>query len=432
MTHSATRTIDGTPIGRVEGEGRLRIELHAGAVASVELRIFEPPRFFEALLRGRAYTEPPDITARICGICPVAYQMSACAAIEDACGMTVGGGLAELRRLLYCGEWLESHALHVYMLHAPDFLGYDGAVAMARDHRSDVERGLRLKRLGNRIMEVVGGRAIHPVNVRVGGFYRLPTAGELGELVHELRWALGAAMATVEWVSGFRAPAFEGDWDLIALAEPGAYPSLGRSVQASSGRLDIDAADFLAHVHERHVAHSTALHSSWAGGEYLVGALARYAISHAALPPQAAMAARDAGLGEMCRNPFQSIVVRSVEMMVACEEAMRIIDGYEAPRTPSVQVAPRAGVGHGVSEAPRGLLYHRYELAADGTIASATIVPPTSQNQAAIEHDLRRFAAENSGLDDATLATRCEQLVRCYDPCISCATHFLDVQVLRR
>ena len=431
MTHNGVRTLDGAPLSRVEGEGRLRITIRDGAVDTVELRIFEPPRFFEALLRGRAYTESPDITARICGICPVAYQMSACAAIEDACGAQVGGALAALRRLLYCGEWLESHALHIYMLHAPDFLGYDSAVSMARDHRTLVQRGLRLKRTGNRILEVIGGRAIHPINVRVGGFYRLPSREELRELHTELQWALGAALETVEWVAGFTFPAFAGSWDLIALREPGAYPTMARTIASASGRLNIDAAEFPRHVQEHHVSHSTALHSTWAGGEYLLGALARYAISGQALTPRAATVARDAGLGEVCRNPFQSIIVRSVELVAACEVALRILESYEAPAAPAEHVAPRAGIGHGVSEAPRGLLYHRYELEGDGTIASATIVPPTSQNQAAIEHDVRRFAGANVDLDDDTLATRCEQLVRAYDPCISCATHFLDVSVIR-
>ena len=431
MTHSTVRTIDGAPLARVEGEGKLRIELRDGGVEDLQLRIFEPPRFFEGFLRGRAHTEPPDITARICGICPVAYQMSACAAIEDACGVTVDGQLQELRRLLYCGEWIESHALHVYMLHAPDFLGYDGVVPMAQDHRAVVERGLRLKRAGNRILEVLGGRAIHPINVRVGGFYRIPPAAELRELAAELAWALEAAVDTVEWVSGFTFPDFESGWDLIALRETGEYPALGRRVTSSSGRLDVDAAELPLHVHEHQVAHSTALHSTWDGGEYLVGALSRYAVSGRWLPPRARDAARDAGLGDVCRNPFRSIVVRSVEMVAACEEALRVLEGFITPPAASVDVAPRAGAGHGVSEAPRGLLYHRYELGADGSIAAATIMPPTSQNQPAIEHDLRRFAEQNLDADDATLARRCEELVRSYDPCISCATHFLDVTVVR-
>ena len=155
------------------------VKVAGGEVVDVKLRIFEPPRFFEAFLRGRSYTEPPDITARICGICPVAYQMSACNAIEDACGVTVDGPLRDLRRMIYCGEWVESHALHIFMLHAPDFLGYESAIEMAKDHREVVEQALRIKKAGNELIRLIGGREVHPINVRIGGFYRVPTKAEL-------------------------------------------------------------------------------------------------------------------------------------------------------------------------------------------------------------------------------------------------------------
>jgi sulfhydrogenase subunit alpha len=432
MTHqNGARSLDVHSLARVEGEGALHVTITDGELTSVQLNIYEPPRFFEAFLQGRAYTEPPDITARICGICPVAYQMSACLAIEDACGVTVDGQLADLRRLLYCGEWIESHVLHIYMLHAPDFLGYDGAISLARDHRAIVERGLRLKKVGNRILEVIGGRAIHPINVRVGGFYRLPDESQLAELVPELEWARQAALETVEWVAGFSIPSYEGDWELVALAADGDYPIMGRHIGSSSGRLQIPISEFSDHIHEEHVEHSNALHGRWDGGEYIVGPLARYSLNHHALPAVARQAAADAGLGTECRNPFQSIVVRAVERVAACDEALRLIEGYVAPAAPSIEVVARAGVGHGASEAPRGLLYHRYEIGADGLITSATIVPPTSQNQRAIEHDLTHVVEANLDMDDAALTARCEHTIRNYDPCISCATHFLDLRVDR-
>jgi coenzyme F420-reducing hydrogenase alpha subunit len=432
MTHqNGARSLDVHSLARVEGEGALHVTITDGELTSVQLNIYEPPRFFEAFLQGRAYTEPPDITARICGICPVAYQMSACLAIEDACGVTVDGQLADLRRLLYCGEWIESHVLHIYMLHAPDFLGYDGAISLARDHRAIVERGLRLKKVGNRILEVIGGRAIHPINVRVGGFYRLPDESQLAELVPELEWARQAALETVEWVAGFSIPSYEGDWELVALAADGDYPIMGRHIGSSSGRLQIPISEFSDHIHEEHVEHSNALHGRWDGGEYIVGPLARYSLNHHALPAVARQAAADAGLGTECRNPFQSIVVRAVETVAACDEALRLIEGYVAPAAPSIEVVARAGVGHGASEAPRGLLYHRYEIGADGLITSATIVPPTSQNQRAIEHDLTHVVEANLDMDDAALTARCEHTIRNYDPCISCATHFLDLRVDR-
>jgi coenzyme F420-reducing hydrogenase alpha subunit len=419
-------------LSRVEGEGSLRVEVRDGVVHDVALSIFEPPRFFEALLEGRQASEAPDITARICGICPVAYQMSACAAVEDACGVTVDQRITALRRLLYCGEWIQSHALHIYLLHAPDFLGCADAVELAERDRAAVERGLALKRTGNLIMETVGGRAIHPVNVRVGGFYRAPTVAEVGTLVEPLRRALDAAVATVGWVGGFDFPDVEGDYRFVALRSPGRYPIESGRVASSDG-LDTSPAGFADMVIEEHVARSTALHARIGGRlDYLTGPLARYALNSSELPDPARQAAEGAGLGMICTNPFRSIIVRAVELVFACHEALRLIAAYEPPDPPAALVQPRGGVGTGATEAPRGLLFHRYELDDNGLIRTARIVPPTSQNQITIESDLCRVAQASLELPDDELAWRCEQAVRNHDPCISCAAHFLDVTVVRQ
>lgn len=431
MTHrSGIRRLGVQALTRVEGEGGLDVAVHDGLVTDVRLRIYEPPRFFEALLRGRAYTEPPDITARICGICPVAYQMSACQAIENACGVRVDGQLARLRRLLYCGEWIESHALHMYLLHAPDFLGLPDAIALARSDRATLERGLALKKAGNAIMEVVGGRAIHPVNVRLGGFYRLPTQEELDALVAPLRRAFDDAIATAQWAATFDFPDVTVDHELLSLHDPGRYP-IDTGTLVSSGGLAFAPADYLDHVEERQVPHSTALHAALDGRTYLVGPLARYSLNRKWLSPIARSVADEIGLGAQCRNPFRAILVRAVETVYAIDEALRLIDAYEPPARASVDVPPRAGAGHGVTEAPRGLLYHRYRLAADGTITDAVIVPPTAQNQPAIEDDLRRLVSASLDLDDHALAHLCERAIRNYDPCISCSAHFLDLTVTR-
>ena len=430
MTHKLTQgdhVLKVDTLARVEGEGAMHIVVHDGLVADVELRIFEPPRFFEAFLRGRAWTEPPDITARICGICPVAYQMSSCLAIEDACGITVPEELRLLRRLLYCGEWIESHSLHIFLLHAPDFLGYPGAIEMAADHGDVVQQGLRMKKAGNALMTLVGGRAIHPVNVRVGGFYRLPTTQELRDFRPTLVRARDDAVATVRLVSGFDFPDMVQPQEYVALRSPHGYPLEGGSVISSAGRA-FDVGDFGRHVVEEHVARSNALHARLDGTtSYVVGPLARYALNHDQLGPLAREVAHDAGLGDECRNPFQSIIVRAVELVHATDEALAIIDAWDGASAPSVQVPPRAGIGHGATEAPRGLLYHRYELAEDGTILDATIVPPTSQNQPSIEADLRAFVQTRLDLPHDELVRQCEQAIRNYDPCISCATHFLDL-----
>jgi sulfhydrogenase subunit alpha len=420
-------------LARVEGEGAMYVKLSGREVKDVKLRIYEPPRFFEALLRGRAFTEVPDITARICGICPVAYQMSSARAMEDVCGVHIDDGpIRDLRRLIYCGEWIESHALHVYMLHAPDFLGYTGAVEMARDHGEIVAQGLQMKKAGNMLMTVVGGREVHPINVRVGGFYRAPTKAELRALAEPLERALQTALATVRWAAQLDFPDVERDVELVALADAGDDYPIDRGTIVSDRGLDIAPADFDDHIVEEHVEHSNALHARMRErGSYLCGPLARYALASASLGATAAAAAREAGLDGPVRNPFRSIVVRGVELVEACDEALRIIAGYEEPDAPAVEVAPRAGIGHGATEAPRGLLYHRYEIDDAGTILAAKIVPPTSQNQLAIEEDLRAVVERHLDLPDEQLKLRCEQAIRNHDPCISCATHFLDLTVER-
>lgn len=425
---SSDRALRVGTLTRVEGEGALNVTVKDGVLESVELNIYEPPRFFEAFLRGRAHSEPPDLTARICGICPVAYQLSACNAIENACGVEIDDELVALRRLLYCGEWIHSHVLHIYLLHAPDFLGYPDIVTMARDHRAIVERGLELKKAGNRLMEFVGGRAIHPINLRLGGFYSVPTRSELQPIAEELRRALDHALATVEWVSGFDFPDLELDHELLALTAPGQYAIENGTIARSPGP-PFAVADFMQHVVEAQVPHSTALHATLDGGRHLTGPLARYSLNSSALSPVAAQAAQRAGLAAQCRNPFRSIIVRAVEVVYAIDEALRLIDEYQRPSRPFVDVPARAGVGHGVSEAPRGLLYHRYHLDEDGLVSAATIIPPTSQNQGAIEADLSRVVSANLDLEDAALTALCERVIRNYDPCISCSTHFLTLTV---
>ena len=432
MSADGERTLRADYLARVEGEGAMYVRLAGREVLDVRLRIYEPPRFFEAFLRGRAHTEVADITSRICGICPIAYQISALRAVEDACGVAIDEGpIRELRRLIYCGEWIESHGLHIYLLHAPDFLGYPGFVEMAREHASLAEQGLAMKKAGNALVAAVGGREVHPINLRVGGFHRAPPVTELRRLHDPLSRALEIALATVRWASTLEFPEVDRDVELVALRDDDRYP-IDRGTIASDRGLAIEPAQFAEHVVEEHVEHSNALHARLrSGGSYLTGPLARFALSSCALAPPAAEAAREAGLAGPCRNPFRSIVVRAVELVQACDEALAIIAGYEPPERPAVEVVPRSGVGHGVSEAPRGLLYHRYELSEDGTILDAQIVPPTSQNQLAIEQDLRAVVERYSDLDDDELRHRCELAIRNHDPCISCATHFLELTVER-
>ncbi|MDH4237462.1 MAG: Ni/Fe hydrogenase subunit alpha [Nitrospira sp.] len=425
-----TRTIAIGTIARVEGEGALRVTVKDGEVRDVELRIFEPPRFFEAFLVGRHYDEVPDIVARICGICPVAYQMSAVHAIEQIFGLRVDGALRDLRRLLYCGEWIESHALHVYMLQAPDFLGYDSGIAMAKDHPAVVTRGLRLKKAGNAIMTLLGGRSVHPVSVKVGGFSRVPSRRELEGLTAELLWARDAAAETIRWAATFDYPDFAPDYTYVALRHADEYPFNEGRIVAGNG-LDVPVGEFEQHFTEHQVAYSNALHCTLRGAPYLVGPMARVNLNHDRLSPLASELLDGIGVSLPLRNPFHGIIARAVEMLYALEESLRLIERYESPPAPALPVAVRSGTGTACTEAPRGILYHRYRIDDTGIVREAKIVPPTSQNQGRIEQDLRQFMPRllNLSNEDASLA--CERVIRCYDPCISCATHFLRLAIER-
>lgn len=419
-------------LARVEGEGSFHLRVRDGIVEEARLSIFEAPRFFEAFLRGRSLFEVPDIVARICGICPVAYQMSALAAIEGALGVAPSEPIRRLRRLMYCGEWIESHALHVFLLHAPDFLGYPSAIEMAKDHRSVVERGLALKKTGNALIALLGGRAIHPVSPRVGGFSKAPRRRDLSGIRAELERGLEGALEAVRWTASLPVPEFEQDYVFVALAGGDAYPLEAGDRVLVSGRADVPVADWDRHFVEHQVPYSNALQCLLADGTpYLCGPMAR--LNHHAdkLHPVAAEALRDHGPSLPVRNPYRSIVVRAIEIAHAFAEALDLIDGYVEPDRPFVEATPRVSAGAGATEAPRGLLWHRYALGADGLVKEARIVPPTSQNQARIEQDLAGIGPTLLALPHEAATRRCEQLIRAYDPCISCATHFLRLTIER-
>jgi len=428
-----TRTYRVEMLTRVEGEGRFELSVRGGEVVSASLTIFEAPRYFEAFLRGRSLYEVPDIVARICGICPVAYQMSAVQALDGAVGVAPPASIRALRRLLYCGEWIESHALHVFLLHAPDFLGYGSAIDMAAaGHRAVVERGLAMKKAGNALLELLGGRAIHPISVRVGGFTKAPTPAALRALRPTLAAALEEALATVGWAAALPTPEFETDYVLVAVDSGADYPMEGAEAILVSGQAPVPLEAFEEVFEESHVERSNALHCRLRDGRaYLTGPIARLNLTPERLHPKAQEALEASGLALPVTNPYRSIVVRAVELVHAFAEALDIIDAYTAPPAPYLDGPVVAGVYFGATEAPRGLLWHRYEIGADGLVADARIVPPTSQNQARIEQDLVELAPEILPLSHEDATHRCEQLIRAYDPCISCATHFLRLDIER-
>jgi sulfhydrogenase subunit alpha len=415
---------------RVEGESSLLLRVRGREVVEARLSIFEAPRYFERLVVGRTPDEVIDIVARICGICPIAYQMSAVHAFEAGFGIEVAPEVRALRRLLYCGEWIQSHALHIYLLHAPDFLGYPSAIAMATDHPAAVERGLAIKRTGNRLISILGGRSIHPVSVRVGGFSRVPRRDELEPVRAMLDEAVRLASETVDWVAGFSVPSFEREARLVSLRHPDEYPYNDGRIVSSDG-LDLAPDRWDDAFTEVQVEGTNALQARTAdGGVYLLGPAARIALAAEGLHPLAAeaLAATDRR-ADIATNIHWSILARAVELLHACAEGRDLIDAYVRPDAPGVAWQARPGRAAWATEAPRGLLFHRYEVDRDGRIAAAQIVPPTSQNQAAIEEDLRLFAPTVLDLPHAEATLALERLVRSYDPCISCATHFLDLTV---
>jgi sulfhydrogenase subunit alpha len=418
-------------LARVEGEGGIYIKTKGDEVTEVKVNIYEPPRFFEAFLRGRNYKEVPDIVARICGICPMAYQISAVNAFEKAFGITIDTQVRNLRRLMYCGEWIESHVLHVYMLHAPDFLGYEDAIRLAKDHPEVVTKALRLKKIGNDLMTFLGGREIHPISIKVGGFYKVPTKKDLRKMKDELEWARDTSIEMVKFTSTLNFPDFNQDYTFVSLNHPDEYPITEGDLITSKG-LKIPLEQYEEHFEEIHVEHSNALHSNYKGeGPYFVGPMARYNLQFDKLSSIAKEVAKDCKLPFPITNPFMSIFVRSVETLYAVDEALRLIDNYEMPDSPSVEFQPRDGIGYGCTEAPRGICYHRYRSDKNGNVVHSKIVPPTAQNFKRMELDLLNFVKPRISMNEKDLTWQCEQAIRNYDPCISCATHFLKLKIER-
>jgi sulfhydrogenase subunit alpha len=426
------RTFAVDSMSRVEGEGRLKVVVRGSEVIKAELSIFEAPRFFERLVVGRQPDEVLDIVARICGICPVAYQMTAAEGFERLFEVELDPQVRQLRRLFYWGEWLQSHALHVYLLNAPDFLGYDSAIDMARDHRKIVERGLSLKQAGVDLLKLVGGRAVHPVSMRVGGFYRVPTRTEARAMLPVLEQALADAQETVKWTAAFYLPDFERDPLMLSMYDPQLYAlDTGRLITTEG--IDIDPGEWDSAFAEQHVEHSTALQaSSLDGKRHLLGPASRVVLAGGSLHPLAAEALDASGGNEVLRrNMFAAITARGIEMIHAAAEAISIIEEYQPPDEAWTPWEPRAGKAAWASEAPRGVLFHRYDVDEQGRVVTARIVPPTSQNQAFMEDDMRDYVASVLDLPEPAAAARLEALIRCYDPCISCATHFLRLEIER-
>jgi sulfhydrogenase subunit alpha len=429
VSSNKTVNINVPVLARVEGEGALDLRIEDDAISELKLRIFEPPRYFEKFLEGRSHQDVIDSVARICGICPVAYQMSAVQALESIYQTTVSPWVHDMRQVMYCGEWLQSHSLHVHMLAAPDFLGANSIIEMAKDHDEAVRRGLRLQSLGNDLIGLLGARSVHPVGVCVGGFFHAPKLSTVAAMVDRLALAKADAAEVVRWIATLDLPSDEQDFTSVSLRHPEAYPMIGGRM-VSDGGLDIDISEFDQHFTEQHIPHSTALHCLLQEQPYLVGPLARLNLNIDRLPEETRELLDETGIRFPSRNMFHSIVARAVEMHYAVCLAHDLLQVYAVPDTSKVEATPRAGIGFGCTEAPRGILWHRYETDEEGLMKSVRIVPPTSQNQARMEQDIAQ-SLMTVGLDqeDDSLRLHAEKVIRNYDPCISCATHFLKLTV---
>ncbi len=416
---------------RVEGEGALELDINDGQIDTLHLRIYEPPRYFEQFLKGHPYQEVPDITARICGICPVAYQMSAVQALEQALDFQASDWVIRMRRLLYCGEWVQSHSLHIHLLALPDFLGFDSALEMAQDHPDVLQRGLKLQALGNDMIRLLGGRSVHPVGVLPGGFYKAPEKKAVGELLGKLQSALADCYDMIDWLCRLPLPSVEQDFVSVGLRHSDEYALYSGRIVSDQG-LDISVDEYEQHFAEHHAPHSTALHALHHGKPYLVGPLARVNLNYHQLPSSITSRLEDNGIEFPSKNVFNSIIARAVELTLCIEQAMEILSDYEPTQHPYGKLTIRAAIGYGASEAPRGLLWHKYEIDEQGYIQYANIIPPTSQNQAQVEQDLHHsIMQQGMNMNDDELRLFSESIIRNYDPCISCATHFLKLKVNR-
>jgi len=418
-------------ITRVEGEASLELNSRDNHIEQLHMRIFEPPRLFEQFLQGKVYSDVPELTARICGICPMAYQLTSILALEKLFNVHVSEPVTQLRRVMNLGEWIQSHALHIHFLALPDFLGFGNALEMAKVHPDVFQRGVKIQGFGNQIMSILGGRSVHPIGLKVGGFEGLPKLEELKALRKSAEEMHTMTESLVLFCASLERPDYSHDFDYVSLQSDHFYPINHGHIVSASG-IDIQPEEYAGHFKEHQEEHSTALYSLLNGHNYLVGPLARFNNNFAVLDSDTKSLAKKVGQAGVNTNMFDSIVIRALETYYACREVYRILDAFIPPDEPYVPVVPQAGIASHATEAPRGLIYHRYEIDDKGCVKSCTIIPPTSQNQARIEQDLKD-SVYKFGLDrsDEELKYFCEQVIRNYDPCISCSTHFLKFKIRR-
>ncbi len=412
-------------VARIEGHGTITVAMEGGVVSDVRLDVVEPARFFESMVVGRRYDEAPLITSRICGICSPNHQITSIKAIEAAMGVAVSERTVLLRKLLVYGSYLQNHATHLYLFAAPDYAGGLASVfPLAATHPDVVERALRIKKLGNELTAAVGGRPVHPVTAVVGGFTRETDAGILASMLERLHAVAEDARATVDLFRSFDYPDFETAGEMLALADEHEYAIYDGVIGALDGGWRRPVSEYRDVLSEEVVGHSNAKHSTVGGRTFLVGALARVNLSAALLEPLAAEALRSVGLTLPSRNPFMNNVAQAIELVDAAERCAGYIEQLTTlggSSKPAFAVA--AGEGSSATEAPRGTLYHSYTLDADGRVLAANVVTPTAQSLGNLDADMRAFAPTVAGESPQRFQLLLEELVRSYDPCLSCSVH---------
>ena len=422
-----TVDVDVRHLTRVEGHGNIRIRVRDGVLEEARWEVVETPRFFEVMLKGKHYTTAGILTSRICGICSIGHCLASVRATEAAFGVRVPELAARLRLLAKHGETLQSHALHVLFLAAPDFLGLESAIPLVERNPELFAVATRLRGAGNTLCDVVAGRTTHPVSISVGGMARRPDKRLLRGVRGELEGALQDLRAVVDLVRGFEVLPFSRETEFVSLLGTGSYPWIGGRLVSSDG-VEMAESDYARMANEYVTDEDTSKWCRLSRPSFAVGALARFNNGSRLLHPAAREVAAELGLRAPCHNPFMNSVAQVVEMVHVTQECLTLLDEVldapaDAPLAAAVE--PRAGEGVGAVEAPRGILYHHYAYDDAGRIVKANCVIPTTQNNANIHLDLRQLALEQArlGTTDAALERLASMLVRSYDPCISCSVH---------
>lgn len=415
---------------RVEGHGNIILNAKDGKIEDLKWEVIEAPRLFEAMLRGRHYSDVSMIASRICGICSIAHSTASIQATEAAFGIKPSEQTVLLRRLLYASEFLESHVLHAYFLAAPDCLGVGSVFPLLETHKEVVVRAVRLKNLAYNLAEVIAGRKTHPLSLIVGGFAKLPDPEALKHIRQRLADAVPDLEATVELFKSLKFPEFERETEYIALQNPEKYALINGQIASSDAGIS-PLSDYLKVTNEFCVPHSTAKYTKNKRDSYMVGALARFNLNHKQLSPLAQKAAAELGLNAPCHNPFMITVAQVVESLHVAEEAIGIIDTLLANgiKEEPVKIKVKAGRGIGAVEAPRGILFHDYIYDDKGIVQKANCIIPTNQNHNNIQKDMETLVPQIIKQPEDKIRLTLEMLVRAYDPCISCSTHALKVEL---